>query len=246
MLQENQQLGQNVATFQISWQAANGCVYSLGASCLVCRFESRARYRVLSALPLRSWFPAVVGSSIGNKRIDAFAAGPVSAVALMLNVTGTFAAPSVSNFAAFAPGPCAIPQTKVCVGSLHQQRLTASGSAMPTVRAASPPHRSSSSTARGAIALPQTRPTFLVRGSGNDLMQRCRGSGTPHTLALQALVELATRAPYSLPRATTPRHSGMMTRASSRPSCTELTRRCVCLFSCVDGTIERDGALPFC
>ena len=42
----------------------------------------------------------------------------------MLNITGAFASPSVSNFAAFSPATCGVPQTKVWTLLLYAQRLT--------------------------------------------------------------------------------------------------------------------------
>ena len=48
------------------------------------------------------------GTGIGNRFVAVFAE-PVTAGALRLSVTAAAAAPMLKQFAAFAPGPCALP-----------------------------------------------------------------------------------------------------------------------------------------
>lgn len=59
------------------------------------------------------WQPFSAGLSIGNKRIDVLGA-PVSATRVRVTLgPGALAPPMLSNFAAFAPAPCALPSSRV-------------------------------------------------------------------------------------------------------------------------------------
>jgi hypothetical protein len=84
MIQEDQAYGQNVAGYTVEYQATSG----------------------------GSWLPLASGITIGNKRIHVLP-GPLSGVAARLTLTDLLDTSHISTFAAFAPGPCALPVTRV-------------------------------------------------------------------------------------------------------------------------------------
>jgi hypothetical protein len=85
MIREDQSFGQAVLSYRVDYQASAGGAWQ--------NFSS--------------------GRVIGNKRIDVLSGGPVSAVALRLTLTSTADTTHISNFSAFSPGPCALPETRV-------------------------------------------------------------------------------------------------------------------------------------
>ncbi len=67
---------------------------------------------IVDAFAGGEWTVVARGVTIGNKRIEVFAA-PIVASVVRLTVTDVFDTPTLSNFAAFAPQPCALPSTAV-------------------------------------------------------------------------------------------------------------------------------------
>lgn len=83
MLQEDLALGQRVYGYAVEYDAGDG-----------------------------AWRPFSAGLSVGNKRIDVLAA-PVAATRVRVTLgPGALAPSALSNFAAFAPAPCALPSTR--------------------------------------------------------------------------------------------------------------------------------------
>ena len=70
---------------------------------------------IVDAFAGGEWTVVARGVTIGNKRIEVFAA-PIVASVVRLTVTDVFDRPTLSNFAAFAPQPCALPSTAVRAG----------------------------------------------------------------------------------------------------------------------------------